>query len=189
MKHYINGSLGLRVIANSVEEAELQIREIAKQYSNEKLQEEINPLITREDLRREMFHQHEMLVTDWCLCWYLSKIKNKNNLLNSEKENLTEKLLEINRFKLYKDLDNKEKKKIIRHHLIDMKEYDKDPVMVRLQFGYYFGRKGILQNIQRNENKFLEIGKAFGKGIDELINVLCSSEQDVKNYVQKTFVR
>ena len=187
---YENKKLKIKVSAQSEEEAKEYIKEIAKEGFKKEDVVEINPesmIYTKNNFMNELWSSMEYIITDWCICWYCTKIKNKNKLLESKKEELADYLLMLNKAKFKKGVKSETKRNILNHYM-DWRDYDKRPEKVRLQFAYHFGKLGLLQNTKKNYNKLDAIAEQFVKEVPKLIDIICSNSWiHICSYIDNKF--
>lgn len=169
--------LGIRVIANSKEEAIENILKAPK-YKITAMS------FSKERLEREIVDQTPNIITWWCLCWYLKNIENKNGLLHHEKVKLKGLLKKLNSRK-FKGKDSlKVKTKLLEVYWIDECEFNKNIVAVTSEFESKFDEEGI----KKNNKVFRKVAKEFGKETTKLIEIVTKgSVSSIEKYVDTRF--
>lgn len=169
--------LGIRIIANSKEEAIENILKAPKY--------EITAMsFDRDKLESKIDNQTPNIITWWCLCWYLSKVENKNGLLNHEKGKLCGLLKKLNELSFKGKKSKEVKKEIIKELWINGYEYDKKQDAVEAEFYSKFND----EEIKNNKGLYTEIAKEFGKEIPELIDVIVNgSKSSIEKYINNKF--
>lgn len=138
---------------------------------------------SREEFRQDSFNVHKNIIRWWCLCDYLHKYEDPNNLLHHEGVKLAGEISTLGEV-LVKGNSKRVKKKLLEDLYIRRYHYDTNPGIIISTFSAKFDK----EKIKKDKEKFLDVAKDFGKEIPKLIELMVSSTQDsAEQYLTERF--